>query len=34
MIISSINIRGLGGRVKRSMIKELVLKEKVDFLAI
>jgi mannosylglycoprotein endo-beta-mannosidase len=34
MIVCSYNIRGLGSRVKRSLIKELVLKEKVDFLAI
>jgi hypothetical protein len=34
MIISSFNIRGLGGRVKRSKVKELVFKEKVDFLAL
>jgi hypothetical protein len=34
MIISSINIRGLGGAVKRSAIKELVRKERVEFLAI
>jgi hypothetical protein len=34
MIICSYNIRGLGGRVKKSLIRNLVLKEKVDFLAI
>ncbi|MCI07963.1 endonuclease/exonuclease/phosphatase family protein, partial [Trifolium medium] len=34
MIVSSINIRGLGGRVKRGLIKDLVKKEKIDFLAI
>ncbi|WJX47013.1 hypothetical protein P8452_33752 [Trifolium repens] len=34
MIISSINIRGLGGAVKRNSIKELLRKEKVQFLAV
>jgi hypothetical protein len=34
MIISSINIRGLGGAVKRSTIKELIRKEKIQFLAV
>jgi exonuclease III len=34
MIISSYNIRGLRGVVKRNAIKELIRKEKVDFLAI
>jgi hypothetical protein len=33
MIVCSFNIRGLGGRVKRSKIKEFVRKEKIDFLA-
>jgi hypothetical protein len=34
MIISSINIRGLGGAVKRNTIKELIRKEKIQFLAV
>jgi exonuclease III len=34
MIVNSINIRGLGERVKRCKLKELVNKEKIDFLAI
>jgi exonuclease III len=34
MILSSLNIRGLGGAVKRSSIKDLLRKEKVDFLAL
>jgi hypothetical protein len=34
MIFSSYNIRGLGGVVKRNAVKELIHKEKVDFLAI
>jgi hypothetical protein len=34
MIISSYNVRGLGGAVKRTAIKEFIRKEKVDFLAI
>jgi exonuclease III len=34
MIIASINIRGLGGVVKRKYLKELVCKERLDFLAI
>jgi exonuclease III len=34
MIIASINIRGLGGAVKRKYLKELVRKENIDFLAI
>jgi hypothetical protein len=34
LIISSFNIRGLGGRVKRCKVKEFVNKEKVDFLAL
>jgi hypothetical protein len=34
MIISSFNIRGLGGRVKRNKLKEMVRKEKLDFLAL
>jgi hypothetical protein len=34
MIISSFNIRGLEGRVKSRLIKEMVSKEKVDFLAL
>jgi exonuclease III len=34
MILSSFNIRGLGGRVKRSFLRDFVYKEKLDFLAI
>jgi hypothetical protein len=34
MIICSFNIRGLGGRVKRRAIRDLVKAENVDFLAI
>ena len=34
MIVLSYNVRGLGGRVKKRMIKELVNSQKVDFLAI
>jgi hypothetical protein len=34
MIIASINIRGLGGVVNRKYLKELVRKERLDFLAI
>jgi exonuclease III len=34
MIVSSFNTRGLGGRVKRSMLREFVKKEKIDFLAL
>jgi len=34
MIVLSYNVRGLGGRVKRKIVKELVLNHKVDFLAI
>jgi exonuclease III len=34
MIVLSFNIRGLGGRVKRRRIRELVREHKVDFLAI
>jgi exonuclease III len=34
MIVCSHNIRGLGSRVKRRYIKELIQKEKIDFMAI
>jgi hypothetical protein len=34
MIILSINIRGFGGVVKRNYVKELVRRERPDFLAI
>jgi hypothetical protein len=34
MIISSFNIRGLGGAVKWNAIKELVRQEKIEFLAV
>jgi exonuclease III len=34
MIIMSFNIRGLGGRVKRQRIRDLIRVNKVDFLAL
>jgi exonuclease III len=34
MLIASINIRGLGGVVKQNYLKELVNKERPDFLAV
>jgi exonuclease III len=34
MIIATFNIRGLGSRVKKRKIRELVSAEKLDFLAI
>lgn len=34
MIVLSYNVRGLGGRVRRKILKELVRDQKVDFLAI
>jgi hypothetical protein len=34
MIVSSFNARGLGSRVKRRKIRELVRSENIDFLAI
>jgi exonuclease III len=34
MIVSSFNIRGLGGTVKKLAIKDLIIKERVDFLAL
>jgi hypothetical protein len=34
MIACSFNVRGLGSKVKRRKIRELVRKEKIDFLAI
>jgi exonuclease III len=34
MIVCSFNIRGMRGRVKRRRIKELIHKEKIDFMAI
>jgi len=34
MIVSTLNIRGLGGGVKRRGVKELVRQNKVDFMAI
>jgi hypothetical protein len=34
MIVVSFNIRGMGSRVKKRKLKELVGLEKVDFLAI
>lgn len=34
MRLMSQNIRGLGGRIKKSATRELVIKEKVDFLCL
>lgn len=34
MIVLSFNVRGLGGRVKRKRVRELVREQHVDFLAI
>jgi len=34
MIVSTFNVRGLGGRVKRNKICELVRQQNIDFLAI
>jgi mannosylglycoprotein endo-beta-mannosidase len=34
MIVCSFNIRGLGSRVKRRKICDLIIKEKIDFLAL
>jgi exonuclease III len=34
MIVTSINIRGLGGRVKKRRIRDLVREQNVSFLAI
>jgi exonuclease III len=34
MIVGSFNIRGLGSRVKRRRIRDLVRDEKLDFLAL
>jgi hypothetical protein len=34
MIVCSFNIRGLGGRIKKKCIKDLIHREKVDFMAI
>jgi len=34
MIVSTFNVRGLGGRVKKSKIRELVRQNNVDFLAV
>jgi hypothetical protein len=34
MIVGSLNIRGLGSRVKRSKIKSFINLEKIDFMAI
>ncbi|KAK2449253.1 DNA-(apurinic or apyrimidinic site) endonuclease [Trifolium repens] len=34
MIVLSLNIRGLGGRVKRRRVRELIREHKVDFIAI
>jgi hypothetical protein len=34
MILTSYNVRGLGGQIKRRKIKELIQKYKVEFLAI
>lgn len=34
MRIVSLNIRGLGGRIKKNSVRELVIKEKVEFLCL
>jgi hypothetical protein len=34
MIVSTFNIRGLGSRVKRRKIREIVQAENLDFLAL
>lgn len=34
MIITTFNIRGLGGAIKRNKVKELVRHNKVEFMAI
>jgi len=34
MIVSTFNVRGLGGRVKKNKIRELVRLNKVDFIAV
>jgi exonuclease III len=34
MIICSWNVRGLGGRVKKRKVKELIIREKVEVMAI
>jgi mannosylglycoprotein endo-beta-mannosidase len=34
MIVGSFNIRGLGSRVKRRKVRELIALEKLDFLAL
>jgi endonuclease/exonuclease/phosphatase family metal-dependent hydrolase len=34
MIVVSYNIRGMGGRVKRRKVQELIRDQKADFIAI
>lgn len=34
MKMASYNIRGLGGRIRRSAIRDLIKKEKVEFMCI
>jgi len=34
MIMTTFNVRGLGGRVKKNKIRELVRQHNVDFLAL
>jgi len=34
MIITTFNVRGLGGRVKRNKVKELIREHNVEFMAI
>jgi len=34
MIVTTFNVRGLGGRVKKNKIRELVRQHNVDFLAL
>jgi hypothetical protein len=34
MIIGTLNIRGLGSRVKKKKVREFVVEEKLDFLAL
>lgn len=34
MIVATFNVRGLGGRVKKNKIRDLVRQQNIDFLAI
>jgi exonuclease III len=34
MIVSTFNVQGLGGRIKKNKIRELVRQNKIDFLAL